>query len=94
MDLKQLVTVGDSQSPSSSQLWFHIINIAILAIYLFIGYKVGMLVGANALNASQLIDSIVLFTLVVSGIITSNKFANMLVNLKYGNKNDNTIKPS
>lgn len=85
MDLKQLFTVGDTSSPSASQLWFHLTNLAILVVYLFVGYKVGMMIREGIPNASALLDSLIFLTLVISGIITSNKFANVLVNLKYGN---------
>ncbi len=88
MDLKQLFTVGDSTSPSASQLWFHIVNLILSIIYGFVGYRVGMMIHDGVPNAPQLIDSLVLFTLVISGIITSNKFANMFVNIKYGKSND------
>ena len=89
MDLKQLFTVGDSTSPSSSQLWFHLVNIGVMVIYLLIGYKVAMLIPVDAAHASQLIDSMIWFTGVISGIITSNKFANVVANLKLGNNNKN-----
>ena len=78
MDLKQLLTVGDSESPSSSQLWFHVVNIVVITIYAMIGYKVVSLLG-TAPNPSALIDSVVWLTAVISGIITGNKFANVLV---------------
>lgn len=86
---KQLITVGDSDIPSSSQLWFHLVNIGVLFIYLFIGYKVAMLLPVDISHAPQLIDSMIWFTGVISGIITSNKFANMLATLKLGNKDAN-----
>lgn len=86
MDLKQLFTTGDSNNPSASQLWFHIMNTAVLLIYLFIGIKVGLIINVGVDNAPQLIDSMMWLTGVVSGIITGNKFANMVVNLKLGQK--------
>lgn len=86
MDLKQLLTVGDSTSPSSSQLWFHLVNIAVISIYVLVGYKVSTLLGTSP-NPSALIDSLVWLTAVISGIITGNKISNVLINLKFGNKN-------
>lgn len=83
MDIKQLLTVGNSNTPSSSQLWFHIANAVILGIYLFIGIKLGLLLTATGTPSPQLFDSLVWYTAIVSGIITSNKFANILINLKY-----------
>ncbi len=83
---KQLLTVGDSENPSSSQLWFHIMNTAILFIYLFLGIKVGLIINVGVDNAPQLIDSMMWLTGIVSGIITGNKFANMIANLKFGAK--------
>jgi hypothetical protein len=91
MDIKQLLTVGDSTSPSSSQLWFHLTNIVILSVYLFIGFKVGLLIKEGVANAPQLIDSIMWLTGVISGIITGNKFANVIAKLKWGPKNDKSV---
>lgn len=97
MNYKQLLTAGNSESPSSSVLWFHLVNTAVLVVYLFIGLKVAYLISTSAVNAPMLIDSVTWLTLVISGIITGNKFANNLANLKLGNKNagnstDNTQK--
>ena len=83
--------MGGSDSPSSSQLWFHIINLAILILYIFIGIRVGLVIEVKTANVSSMIDSFAILTAVVSGIITGNKFANILVNLKYGSKNANDI---
>ena len=83
MDFKQLLTVGDSnESPSSSQLWFHITNTVVILLYAYIGIKVGGLIKEGVLNAPQLIDSFMWLTAAISGIITSNKFANMFVNTR------------
>lgn len=87
MEYKQLLTVGDSDSPSSSVLWFHLANAAVLVVYLFIGLKVAYLISTSATNAAALIDSVTWLTLIISGIITGNKFANMLAKLKLGTKN-------
>ena len=91
MSIKQIFTVGDSEQPSASQIWFHVINILVAGVYLFIGIRVGLLIKEGVINAPQLIDSLVFFTLVISGLITGNKFANMLVNLKYGKKEDEKL---
>jgi hypothetical protein len=85
MDIKQLLTVGDSTNPSSSQLWFHLVNIAVISIYVLIGYKVSVLLGTSP-NPSSLIDSLVWLTAVISGIITGNKIANVVVQTKTGKK--------
>ncbi len=89
MDLKQLLTVGDSNTPSSSQLWFHLVNIAVTGMYVLIGYKVAYLLGTSP-NPSSLIDSMVWLTAVISGIVTGNKFANTFINLKSGKKDAGT----
>jgi hypothetical protein len=90
---RQLLTVGDSEAPSSSQLWFHIMNTAILFIYLFIGIKVALIINVGVDNAPALIDSMMWLTAIVSGIITSNKFANMIATLKFGAKENVSIDP-
>jgi len=93
MDFKQLLTAGISDAPSSSQLWFHLVNLAVLVVYLFIGIKVAYHIAPEAANSAGLIDSVTWLTLVISGIITSNKFANMLVNLKLGNNKNADVVP-
>jgi hypothetical protein len=94
MDYKQLLTQGDSDIPSSSVLWFHLANAAVLVVYLFIGLKVAYLISTSAANAAALVDSVAWLTLIISGIITGNKFANNLANLKLGNKNAATTNVS
>ena len=93
MDPKQLLTVGDnSTSPSASQLWFHIANVAIICIYVFVGVKIGLLINAESLaHVSALVDSLIFFTGVISGILTTNKFANVFINLRYANKDGANI---
>lgn len=77
---------------SSSQLWFHIVNLVVTILYLFIGIKIGLVIGINVANAAQLVDSFTWLTIAVAGIITGNKFANTLAHLKLGDKNANTAK--
>lgn len=89
MDFKQLLTQGTSNVPSSSQLWFHLVNLAVLVVYLFIGLKVAYLISTSAANAAALVDSVTWLTLVISGLITGNKFATNLMNMKWGNKDAN-----
>jgi hypothetical protein len=88
MNYKQLLTVGTTDIPSSSQLWFHLGNIAVVALYIYIGIKIALAVGNNSTASIGLIDSFCWLTGVVSGIITGNKFANTLLHLKYKDKED------
>lgn len=91
MDLKQLLTVGpNSDTPSSSVLWFHLMNLAIWSLYIFLGIRIGMMITAGASTVPALIDSMTTYTLVVSTIITGNKLANMFITMKYGNTNNAT----
>ncbi len=89
MDLKQLLTVGDSNSPSASQLWFHLTNIVVISLYGYMGYRIVGLLGTVP-NPSTLIDSFVMLTAVIVGIITGNKLSNLFINLKFGKKDGNT----
>lgn len=91
MSLKHLLTIGSSPFLSASQLWFHIANSAVTAVYLYLGIKIGIHIGIDA-NDAQMIDSFTWLTLVYAGIVTGNKFANTLANLKFGGNNDNSTK--
>lgn len=88
MSLKQFFTAGEGTSLSSSTLWFHIMNAAILLVYLGVSWKVILVLGTNPINASQLIDSIMVLTGVISAIITGNKIGNLIVKNKTGVKDE------
>jgi hypothetical protein len=90
MAIKDLITGTDNKTLSSSQTWFTIIHIAITICYIAIGYNVAKHVATNPASAANLLDSFGWFTLIVSGIITGNKFANKLAELKLGKQNDTT----
>lgn len=90
MSLKDLVTGSDNKTLSSSQVWFHIVHAIIILCYAAIGYNVARHVYTSPNTAAALLDSFGWFTLIVAGIITSNKFANKLVELKMGKKDDNS----
>lgn len=88
MALKDLLTGTNNKTLSSSQLWFHIVHGAIILCYTAIGYNVARHVYLSPNTAASLLDSFGWFTLIVAGIVTSNKFANKLVELKLGKKDD------
>ena len=69
---------------SSSQMWFHLTNFIILTGYGFIVYK-------SIDHPNIPIESISIFTLIISGIITGNKLATRLMDKKYGTTEDNNV---
>lgn len=87
MQLKQLISVQGTDEASSSQLWFNLANIAVTSLYMYIGIRIGISIGIDA-NDAQMIESFTWLTLVYAGIVTGNKFANTLANLKFGGKKD------
>ena len=89
MSLKDLVTGPDNRTLSSSQVWFHIVYGVIMLCYAAIGYNVARHVYTSPNTAASLLDSFGWFTLIVAGIVTSNKFANKLMELRMGKKDDN-----
>lgn len=87
MEYKQLLTVGDNtKAPSSSQIWFHLVNIVVLTLYFGMGSVITYKMLIDVPTSAVLLDSFIWLTAVVSGIITSNKFANKLLEFKLGNK--------
>jgi len=76
MELKQLVAINGRVS--SSQVWFHITNACILITYLLFAYRIGF--GENV--STSAIEAMSWLTVVISGIITSNKFANVFIHLR------------
>jgi hypothetical protein len=94
MDYKQLLTVGDCDKvPSSSQLWFHLVNLAVWILYVSIGVSISYRIWGGADNGVQLLTEFTWLTGVVTSIITGNKFANKLIEFKLGGKNANTNNP-
>lgn len=91
MALKELVTGPDNKTLSSSQIWFHIVYGVIMICYAAIGYNVARHVYTSPDTAASLLDSFGWFTLIVAGIVTSNKFANKFMELKIGKQNDSSI---
>jgi hypothetical protein len=90
MAIKDLLTGTDNKTLSSSQLWFHIVYGGIMICYMAIGFNVTRHIFNSPQTASGLLDSFGWFTLIVAGIVTSNKFANKLIELKIGKQNDTT----
>lgn len=73
--LKFLLT-DDNKGNSASKFWFTIFNLATLVIYVKVGISV-----ANSPDPN--LEGLAWLVLVVSGVITTNKFATMLVKNKY-----------
>lgn len=71
-----------SEYASTSKIWFHIANTAVTVIYLLIGLAVAAMDDPS-------IESLAFLTLVYMGLVTGNKIANKVLDLKYGNKNEN-----
>ena len=77
--MKDLLFSSDSNQYSTSKLWFNICNAAVLVIYVKLGWNL-----AEAFKPGDSLEGFTFLTLVVSGILTSNKLADMLIKKKYG----------
>jgi hypothetical protein len=75
---------------SSSHVWFHISNLAVIVMYLLIGKSVADTVYVNPANAGILMDAFVWLTLVVTGILTGNKLMNGILSTRLGGVKDAT----
>jgi hypothetical protein len=72
---------------SSSKLWFNIFNVCATTMYVMIGLA--------ATKANPLpIEPFAWLTLVMAGVITTNKFANKFLEYKYGQTTTVTVAPT
>lgn len=72
---------------SSSKLWFNVFNTVATVIFAMLGYA--------ASKASPLpLESFAWLTLVMAGVITTNKFANKFLEYKYGQTTTVTVAPT
>lgn len=87
--LRDIVTsdARDSVAVSSSKVWFNIANIAMTIVYLLLGYAVSKM-------AIPAIGDFAWLTLVYSGVVTTNKFANKFLDIKYAGKPGTTTTDS
>lgn len=67
----------DGKTVSSSKFWFNIANGAITIVYLMLGYSL-----MNMQNPP--VGDFAWLTLVYSGVVATNKFANKFLDYKYG----------
>jgi hypothetical protein len=77
--VKDLLFSNDSNQYSTSKLWFNICNAAVLAIYIKIGWNL-----ADSFRPGDSLESFTWLTMVVSGILTSNKLVDLIIKKKYG----------
>lgn len=76
----------DDVGYSSSKLWFNLFNAVATGIYAMMGYY--------AARATPIpLEQFAWLTLVLAGIITSNKFANKFLEYKYGQTTTVTVSP-
>lgn len=79
--LNHIFTDEKSGRYSSSKFWFNVGNASVVYTYLLFAHK---MVQANPIN----IEGLAILTLVVSGILTSNKLATLFIKNRYGNTNN------
>lgn len=76
----------DDQGYSSSKLWFNLFNTVATVIYAMMGYY--------AAKATPIpLEPFAWLTLVMAGVITTNKFANKFLEYKYGQTTTVTVSP-
>jgi len=81
--LAQLFAKKDENGElSSSYLWYNLINAAVTIAYIFISYRVAM-------SANPDLEGFAFLTLVVSAVVTGNKFANKVLEYRYGGRGGN-----
>ncbi len=74
------VNKDDTGKFSSSHLWFHIVNAAIVSAYLYVVFMAAKLVPIP-------LEGLTFLTLVISGLITGNKLAQKFMNMRFGTTN-------
>ena len=67
---------------STTYLWYNLINAAVTMAYIFISYRVAM-------SADPDLEGFAFLTLVVSAVVTGNKFANKVLEYRYGGRGGN-----
>lgn len=78
---------SDDVGYSSSKLWFNLFNTVATVIFAMLGYA--------ASKATPLpLESFAWLTLVMAGVITTNKFANRFLEYKYGQTTTLTVAPT
>lgn len=73
--LKELFTDSTTGRYSSSKFWFNAVSAAVLGVYI----KVGV-----GITPENLGEAFTFFTLVVAGIVTGNKVANVITQRRMG----------
>jgi hypothetical protein len=77
----------EDEGYSSSKLWFNTFNLVATVIYAMLGWA--------AAHANPLpLESFAWLTLVMAGVITTNKFANKFLEYKYGQTTTVTVSPT
>lgn len=78
---------SDDVGYSSSKLWFNLFNTAATVMYVMLGW-------AAAKEHPLPLEAFAWLTLVMAGVITTNKFANKFLEYKYGQTTTLTVSPS
>ncbi len=77
MTMSKLFYKDNRNQSSSSKFWFSITNTVVLTVYAGLGWNL-------IKSAAPDLEGWAILTLVIVAVVTSNKFANELIKLRYG----------